>query len=62
MNLAEHEFSHILHVAADVYSWFDDQDMKNGVAALAAELLLSEVDGEYAQIVLKHAFRGVTGL
>jgi hypothetical protein len=62
MGLAEYEFNHIFDTAAMIWAGLGDEDMRDGVIHLAAELLLTDTEPEYAHTVLRYAFRGATGM
>jgi hypothetical protein len=62
MGMADYEFHHLFDTAAMVWSGFQDDDLRDGVLHLAAELLLPDMEQEYAQVVLRYAFRGATGM
>jgi hypothetical protein len=61
MGLSEKEFSHIFDTAARMWQLVQDDDMRDGVIHLAAELLLVDTEPQYAHILLRYAFRGATG-
>jgi hypothetical protein len=61
MGMAEYEFNHIFDTAAMIWGGLQDDDMRDGVIHLAAELLLVEVEPEYAHVLLRYAFRGAVG-
>lgn len=59
--MAEYEFTHILDTAADTFNQDTDPSFRDGVVALAAELLLPDMDRDFAGILLHRAFSGMFG-
>lgn len=56
--MAEYDFHHLFNTAAEVWDRLDNPGWREGVVHLAAELLLPDMEQEYAIEVLSYAFKG----